>query len=272
MLNLKSKLKIYKIYNTIISILVIIALLMYINSRLTINQLANKMSDVNNKLLHQTSSSYQEFIKLRYDNEIRQLKSEIKVLKNEIQSLKSYIDNKIDLLNNDNDESKSPPDDYDDDDDDLSDIIINYNIDEISGLSSELYTKILSIIDIGYGLEPHYKIISESIYKYESIYHVNGIFIISVMCKMINQRTLKCNNLFGLISSNGKTYRVYDTYQDSIEYFAKLMRNRYFDNGVLTVSDVAKIYLPHNSSSWENAINENILLIRNILGNNGGVL
>lgn len=91
----------------------------------------------------------------------------------------------------------------------------------------------------------------DTLVKMEEEYDVNALFCLSVSYIEsgfgTSNAAISKNNLFGLIASTG--LMSFDTPEDCIMYWGKLLRNSYINNGRNTISSIQKIYCP-NSTTW----------------------
>lgn len=62
------------------------------------------------------------------------------------------------------------------------------------------------------------------------------------------------NNFGGLMGTNG--LKVYDTQNDGLDAFVKLLKNRYFDKGLNTIEKIQPIYCPVGAKNDPNGLNK----------------
>lgn len=62
------------------------------------------------------------------------------------------------------------------------------------------------------------------------------------------------NNFGGLMGSNG--LKTYDTQNDGLDAFVKLLKNRYFDKGLDTVEKIQPVYCPIGAKNDPNGLNK----------------
>ena len=93
--------------------------------------------------------------------------------------------------------------------------------------------------------------IGEALFKMEQEYGVNALFCLSVGSFESGHGTSAAatsrNNLFGLIGSDG--IMQFDSIDECISYWGRLIRNYYIDQGLTTISAIQKKYCP-GSSTW----------------------
>jgi flagellum-specific peptidoglycan hydrolase FlgJ len=195
----------------------------------------------------------------------------------QIDSLKDEIGEIRDKVNNTPDiPAQSTKDNFSDDSEELivEDSVgdpletpISYDITTISGLSIDDYNDILDSLQLSQNSILNN--IATSLYNAENEYNVNGVFILAVAIRMTNYgvrgNAIDNNNLFGLLSSDHMSYRKYSNPDESIKYFAKLMRIYYFDRNIDTIDEVSKKYVSNKSSKWSNDISEIIKNIKQII-------
>ena len=135
------------------------------------------------------------------------------------------------------------------------DAIFTYNPFIMSNLSVEQYNKILE----GTGLEG----LGESYYEMELKHEVNGLFALSVACleSGYGKYRANTNNYYGM--KNGDGWMSFDTPDDNIQYFGRLMNKPlYFGKDIY---EIGNIYCPSDDNHWA-------ISVRSIMKNNFGKL
>ena len=91
----------------------------------------------------------------------------------------------------------------------------------------------------------------EFLVKMEAEYNVNGLFCLAICVQESGFGTSKAaierNNLFGFIRESKLMY--FDTVEDCIMFWGKLLRNFYIDDGLDTIDSIQDRYCP-GSTTW----------------------
>lgn len=135
------------------------------------------------------------------------------------------------------------------------DKVIELNLTDItspSNLTSDQFNQIIKkyLLSIG---KDHSKMfgIGNALVKIEKEYQVNGLLCLAVASLESGYGTSNSaytnNNLFGLIGSNG--LMKFDSVDECIIYWGKLIRNYYIDNGLYTIYAIGTKYCPE-SDTW----------------------
>lgn len=122
------------------------------------------------------------------------------------------------------------------------------NISQKSNLSTEQFNKVIFDTMTKYGKTESEILNTGEYLKYiEDTFNVNGLFALSVASLESGwgQRHPN-NNLFGL--GSGSMY--FEVDGESINYFGKLIRECYIDNGLTNIDAISGKYCPPNSNKW----------------------
>lgn len=130
-----------------------------------------------------------------------------------------------------------------------------------SNLTADQFNKIIEAVFVkyGYGYDSSSAMynIGEYLVQMEQQTNVNGLFALSVGSLESgygsSKLALKKHNLFGI--SGGSGYRSFDSVNDCIQYFGKLISNNYIANGRTTAKKIGSKYCPGNASKWAGDVN-----------------
>lgn len=127
------------------------------------------------------------------------------------------------------------------------------NIAESSNLDAETFNYIINTYGDTYNLSNHtLRSAGEAIVKMEEEYNINGLFCLAV-CGLesgsgTSYAAREYNNLFGLMANSGNLMK-FETIDDCIMYWGKLIRNNYVDYGLTSIGSIQGKYCP-GSTSW----------------------
>jgi len=81
----------------------------------------------------------------------------------------------------------------------------------------------------------------------------------SNLCKKIPDDSHNCLGL----GIHSKGTWGFDSYEDNFETAAKILREKYLDQGLLTPDDIQNKYTPSSNGSWEFAVNHFMVVLEN---------
>ncbi|MDD3172187.1 MAG: hypothetical protein PHF63_00710 [Herbinix sp.] len=142
---------------------------------------------------------------------------------------------------------------------------VHDRMDTVSNLNKE---QVLTLLDNSYieGDED----IAQAILDIEKDYNINAFAVIGIMkteagIKIDSHYAKNNNNLFGIYDSKAKRYRSFNSKEECIHYFGKLISGKsYFGRGNYTLKDINPTYNPANSG-WADYTFKRIMEVTNKL-------